>query len=159
MGSTSKQKGRWKRKFECLQIYPILIENRRTSIIFFCYEVTYPDQFVMSAARHLVTISNAIYQKDMAISELDLKQLWYLDESISMVTKWYVLTQQPFVINISHHKQAGKYCSCSLPLYLHSSTAQYNGGTQCDHILYLHNFNFYFAFKILSQDSEDFCCI
>ena len=72
MGSTSKQKGRWKRKFECLQIYPTLIENRRSSASCFCFELTYPVWFVMSVARHLVSTNNAIYQKDMAISELDL---------------------------------------------------------------------------------------
>ena len=76
MGSTSKQKGRWKRKFECLQIYPLLIENRRRSVVFFCFEVTDPPYVICDecsgAARHLVPINNAIYQKDMAISELDL---------------------------------------------------------------------------------------
>ena len=72
MGSTSKQKGRWKRKFECLQIYRTLIENRKSSVMGFCFEITYPMWFVMSAGRHLVPTNNAIYQEDMAISELDL---------------------------------------------------------------------------------------
>mgnify|MGYP007015787651 CR=1 FL=1 len=47
-------------------------ENRTSSVIRFCFEITYAMWFVMSAARHLVSVSNAIYQKDMAISELDL---------------------------------------------------------------------------------------
>ena len=72
-----------------------LSKTEGSSIISFCFEVTHPIWFVMSAARHLVPMNNAIYQKDMAISELDFSY-----GTLTKALPWWQngMYLQPFVI-------------------------------------------------------------